>query len=56
MSQSPRVSPELFAESMRGEVEQYLKQIMDAAVRHLHAFARAEYERRITEFLAANLN
>jgi len=22
----------------------------------LHAFARAEYERRITEFLAANLN
>jgi hypothetical protein len=29
MSQSPRVSPEQFAESMRGEVEQYLKQIMD---------------------------
>ena len=30
MSQSPRVPPEKFAESMREEVEQYLKQVMDA--------------------------
>jgi len=30
MSQSPRVPPEQFAESMREEVEQYLKQIMEA--------------------------
>ena len=30
MSQTPRVSPEQFAESMRGEVDQYLKQIMEA--------------------------
>ena len=30
MSQSPRVPPEEFAESMRGEMEQYLKQVMEA--------------------------
>ena len=30
MSQSPKVSPEAFAESMRDEVEKYLKQIMEA--------------------------
>lgn len=30
MSQSSRVSPEQFAESMREEVAQYLKQIMEA--------------------------
>ena len=30
MSQSPRVSPEQFAESMREEVNQYLKEIMEA--------------------------
>ena len=30
MSQSPRVPPEKFAESMREEVEQYLKRVMDA--------------------------
>ena len=30
MSQSPRVSPELFVESMREEVDQYLKQIAEA--------------------------
>jgi hypothetical protein len=30
MSQSPRVPPEEFAESMREEMEQYLKQVMDA--------------------------
>lgn len=30
MSQSPRVPPEQFAESMREDVEQYLKQIMEA--------------------------
>ena len=30
MSQSPKVSPEAFAEAMREEVDQYLKQSMDA--------------------------
>jgi hypothetical protein len=30
MSQSPRVPPQEFVESMRGEVEQYLKQVMEA--------------------------
>jgi hypothetical protein len=30
MSQSPRVPPEQFVESMRGEVEQYLKKVMEA--------------------------
>jgi hypothetical protein len=30
MSQSPRVPPEEFVESMREEVDEYLKQIMDA--------------------------
>jgi hypothetical protein len=30
MSQSPKVSPEAFAESMRGEVEQHLKEMMQA--------------------------
>jgi hypothetical protein len=30
MCQSPRVSPDEFAESMREEVDQYLKQIMEA--------------------------
>jgi hypothetical protein len=30
MSESPRVPPERFVESMREEVEQYLKQVMDA--------------------------
>jgi hypothetical protein len=30
MSQSPRVSPEQFVESMREEVDQYLKQTMEA--------------------------
>ena len=30
MSQSPRVSPEEFVESMRGEVDEYLTQIMEA--------------------------
>jgi hypothetical protein len=30
MSQSPRVPPEEFVESMRGEIDQFLKQIMDA--------------------------
>lgn len=30
MSQSPKVSPEAFAESMREEVDQYLKQMMQA--------------------------
>ena len=30
MSQSPQVSPEQFAESMREEVDQYLKQVMEA--------------------------
>ena len=30
MSQSPRVPPEQFSESMREEVEQYLKQVMEA--------------------------
>jgi hypothetical protein len=30
MSQSPRVPPEQFVESMREEVEQYLKQVMEA--------------------------
>jgi hypothetical protein len=30
MSQSPRVSPEQFVESMREEVDQYLKQIAEA--------------------------
>ena len=30
MSQSPRVSPELFVESMREEVDEYLKQIAEA--------------------------
>jgi hypothetical protein len=30
MSQSPRVPPEEFVESMRGEVDEFLKQIMDA--------------------------
>ena len=30
MSQSPKVSPDAFVESMRDEVEQYLKQIMEA--------------------------
>lgn len=30
MSQSPQVPPEQFAESMREEVEQYLKEIMEA--------------------------
>jgi hypothetical protein len=30
MSQSPQVSPEAFAESMREEVDQYLKQVMEA--------------------------
>jgi hypothetical protein len=30
MSQTPRVSPEQFAESMRDEVDQYLKQVMEA--------------------------
>jgi len=30
MSQSPKVHPEEFIESMRGEVEQYLKQVMEA--------------------------
>ena len=33
MSQSPQVSPEQFAESMREEVDQYLKQIMEAVNR-----------------------
>jgi len=30
MSESPQVPPEQFVESMREEVEEYLKQIMDA--------------------------
>jgi hypothetical protein len=30
MSQSPRVPPEEFVESMREEVEQYLQQVMEA--------------------------
>jgi hypothetical protein len=30
MSQSPQVPPEQFAESMREEVDQYVKQIMEA--------------------------
>ena len=30
MSQSPQVPPEQFVESMREEVEQYLKQMMEA--------------------------
>ena len=30
MNESPRVPPEQFAESMHEEVEQYLKQIMEA--------------------------
>jgi hypothetical protein len=30
MSQSPQVPPEQFAESMREEVQQYLKQVMEA--------------------------
>ena len=30
MSQSPKVSPDVFVESMRDEVEEYLKQIMEA--------------------------
>ena len=30
MSQSPRVPPEEFVESMREEVEQYLEQVMEA--------------------------
>ena len=30
MSQSPKVCPEAFAESMRDEVDQYLKQMMEA--------------------------
>jgi hypothetical protein len=30
MCQSPRVPPEQFAESMREEVDQYLKQVMEA--------------------------
>jgi hypothetical protein len=30
MSQSPRVPPEQFAESMREEMEQYLQQVMEA--------------------------
>jgi hypothetical protein len=30
MSQSPKVSPEAFAQSMRDEVDQYLKQMMEA--------------------------
>ena len=30
MSQSPRVPPEEFVESMRDEVEQYLQQVMEA--------------------------
>jgi len=30
MSQSPKVSPEAFVESMREEVDQYLKQMMEA--------------------------
>jgi hypothetical protein len=30
MSQSPRVPPEEFVESMREEVDEYLKQIMEA--------------------------
>ena len=30
MSESPRVPPEQFVESMREEVEQYLKQVMEA--------------------------
>ena len=30
MSQSPKVSPESFAESMHDEIEKYLKQIMEA--------------------------
>jgi hypothetical protein len=30
MSQSPKVSPDAFAESMRDEVEQYLKEMMQA--------------------------
>jgi hypothetical protein len=30
MSQSPKVSPEVFAESMRDEVEQCLKEMMNA--------------------------
>jgi hypothetical protein len=30
MSQSPRVPPEEFVESMREEVDQYLKQVMEA--------------------------
>ena len=30
MSESPKVPPEQFAESMHEEVEQYLKQIMEA--------------------------
>ncbi len=33
MSQSPRVPPEQFVESMREEVEQYLKQVMEAVNR-----------------------
>ena len=30
MSQSPKVSPEAFVESMREEVDQYVKQMMEA--------------------------
>ena len=30
MSQSPRVSPKQFAESMQAEVQEYLEQIMEA--------------------------
>jgi hypothetical protein len=30
MSQSPKVPPEEFAESMRAEMDQYLKQVMEA--------------------------
>jgi hypothetical protein len=30
MSQSPQVSPEQFVETMRAEVDQYLKQVMEA--------------------------
>jgi hypothetical protein len=30
MSQSPKVPPDAFVESMRDEVEQYLKQVMEA--------------------------
>lgn len=53
MSQSPKVPPEEFAASMRDEMEQYLKQVMEAVNQAADGEWIAGSEEQVRDLVAA---